>query len=201
MTITITINQTHDAHGSYAPAVFSEPIYPGLKKSAPAAIWQFLEPLNPTPTGDYQSGVYWYHDPERGKGWLTVNNAGVLTVDRVNQLVRLAQIERKIGQKNPERGAELGMASPLVMTMSNPYGQILLGAVILTIVLFFTAKAIASSFSVGLLIFLTLLGLIALGVSGYMFVTGFRRRKWWHNARRACLEDGGPIPDDLKVFW
>ena len=201
MSITIRVHQTHDTAGNPTPAEFVQAVSNTGTQSGLAAVWAFIEPLQPTPTSEFQSGMYHYHDPQRGYGWIQIEDVGMFSRDRLDQLVRLSQIERAIGQKDPVGGKQYAPAFPVSLTMSNPYGQITLGVIFLGMLLFFGQKVVTAEPPLPFVIVMILFGIILLAVSGYMLWAGFKRHSWWRKAREAALADGGPMPEDLKVFW
>ncbi|GAA2829689.1 hypothetical protein FB468_2736 [Leucobacter komagatae] len=197
----IRVFQNTDKYGNHAPEERVEPVMISLKKlqSVTGQAAEALVEYSPSLTDTL--GVYSFDDPEKGAGWLRLEGAGKLTLARLHDLVRLSEIERAIGQKDPIPGAELGIAAPMAFHNRSPYVHFATGLAVLGLGVWlggltFSPKAVP----MGITLFMGGATVIVLGMGCWTIYMSVRRFGWWTRARRYALSDGGPLPEDLTYF-
>ena len=165
------------------------------------AVIDWLRPFRPNLTS--RSGVYGFDAPELGAGILTVTQIRPLTRARLDDRVRVLEIERALGAPEPARLPDFPLAqSGWRLHVNNPYLQLLIGAfaigsggLIIAQVVVDRTDGIAGA------VLLCLLGaaLIAAGTLIW-FQRGLRRVRWWHRARAAGKRGNRTLPEDLRFF-
>ncbi|QIK63859.1 hypothetical protein G7068_12140 [Leucobacter viscericola] len=200
MSASLRIFQTHDAAGEPAPAEFVQTIVPKNSQPEPEALREFMLPLRPSRTS--RSGVYFYDDPARGSGRLKVVGASGFDLPRVDEMVHLMEINRKIGMEDPARVPDVpGWVVPFVISNRSPWVRILVGLFFLIPGFFmlsipllkphWNALPIAVNFIFGMLILL---------MCAWSLWRDVRRLPWWVKARAQAKRDGGPLPEELRVW-
>lgn len=125
----IRVFRNHDERGALSPEERVEVVTIGKFQSAAGQASKALIAYSPSLT--QTQGVYSFHDSEHGSGWLRLEGAGAFTLTRVADLVRLSELERAIGQKDPIPGRELGLAASMAFHNRSPVVQALTGAAVL----------------------------------------------------------------------
>lgn len=198
MTTTVRVFQTHDAAGREAPAEFAEHFPFRNTHASEKDVWGFIAPLQPRSTST--SGVYAYVDPGTGSGWLRVEGYAVI-VGRMDELVRLSEINAAIGRPEPFGSVHPGSGGPAVFASRNPFVQFVAGLLLLAaaVIGFVSFSKLASSPPALQVVIMVLLVVLALGSAALVFV-GARRMRWWLAARAQAKRDGGSLPSDLETF-
>lgn len=197
----IRVFQNTDKHGNPALEERVEPVIVSGKKlqSVTGQAAKALVAYSPSLTDTL--GVYSFDDPERGAGWLRLEGVGKWALARIHDLVRLSEIERAIGQKDPIPGAELGVAAPMAVHNRSPYVQFFTGLAVLCLGIWFGSLAISpEANNMGLTLVMWCATGIVLGIGCWAIYMSIRRVGWWTRARRYALTDGGPLPEDLKYL-
>jgi uncharacterized membrane protein YidH (DUF202 family) len=190
---TVHIFQTHNAAGVPEVAEFVEVIRNRSVNTDGSETMAFLRPLNPTQTE--HRGVFMYNDPTRGRGWLRLERFLSWDADRVQELVRMEEITRVVGEE-PLRPADIRFGRAMVMRTNNPW-------IMFGVAAFSIGCGIATLSSI--LIASNLVELIALVGMGALLVlagiaaavVGAIRLPWWRRARQHARQQGGTMPPDL----
>ncbi|QIK63857.1 hypothetical protein G7068_12130 [Leucobacter viscericola] len=200
MSASLRIFQTHDAAGEPAPAEFVQTIVPKNSQPEPEALREFMLPLRPSRTS--RSGVYFYDDPARGSGRLKVVGASGFDLPRVDEMVHLMEINRKIGMEDPARVPDVpGWVVPFVISNRSPWIRILIGLFFLfPVSLMLSVPLLVPEFSLFTKIGSLILGFALLVGLVWSFWTNVRRLPWWVKARAQAKRDGGPLPEELRVW-
>lgn len=156
-----------------------------------AQVMDFLRPLNPRQTKD--PGVFVYEDPSRGSGWLRLEEFRRIDAERVQELVRMAEIESAVGRE-PLKNADYSIGNALVVRSSNPWTIFVFASVLAVFSIIMISRAIAGAPEAVYPVMGAMLGLVAVA----LFIFGGIRVRWWHRARAYSREHGGDIPSDLK---
>ncbi|GAA2829683.1 hypothetical protein FB468_2737 [Leucobacter komagatae] len=197
----IRVFRNTDKYGNHAPEERVEPVFVSGKKlqSVTGQAAKALVAYSPSLTDTL--GVYSFDDPERGSGWLRLEGVGKLALSRIHDLVRLSEIERAIGEKDPIPGAELGIAAPMAFHNRSPYVHFATGLAVLCLGVWFGSLAISPEASrMDLTLFMGCATVIVLGMGCWAIYMSIRRFGWWTRARRYALSDGGPLPEDLTYL-
>ena len=191
--------QNRAPDGEYVSEERLEEIVVGGMQPSAGQILKVIREYSPTLTDS--PGVYAYDDLANGAGWLRVEGAGALTLSRLEDLVRLLEVERALGETDPVPGVEVGIAAPLAFHNRSPVVQVLTGAGFVAL-----GGYIATWFGTGRLdsapklLFSAALAILLVGGGIGVIVMGLRRLRWWVRARRWARSDGGHMPDDLRIW-
>ena len=191
---TIRLFQTHDAAGRPAPAEFTQVITHRSVNTLGSDAMLFLAPLHPRRTA--HAGVFTYTDPQRGSGWLRLEEFGRGDADRIQELVHMEEIVAVVGPE-PRRNTDLRYGNALVLRTHNPWVMYGMGVVSLLCALGMISATLRG-FSVGETTALVVMGGIFILLSLAFFVRASIRLPWWTRARRYAREHGGVLPADIK---
>jgi hypothetical protein len=191
---TVRIFQTHNAAGTPAPAEYVRVIHHNSVITLGSEAMNFLAPLNPTQTE--HPGVFRYTDPANGSGWLRLEEFATSDAARIQELVRMEEINRVAG-KEPFRPADLAVGNALVLRSSNPW-------VLYTLAFFSISGGVGalttpfrSPFGIGETIAIVVMSVLLIGVGVLLAVRSTIQLRWWRKARQVARAQGGPMPSDL----
>lgn len=188
---TVRIFQTHNAAGAAETAEYVQVIHHRTANTLGSDAMVFLRGMNPTQTE--HRGVFLYNDPVRGSGWLRLERFASWDADRIQELVRMEEIARVVGQE-PLRPADLSFGNALVLRTNNPWVMFTIAAVtVLCGVGIFSAIPRVASGGTALVIMGILLILVGIAAA----VTAAIRLPWWRRARQHARDQGGKMPSDL----
>jgi hypothetical protein len=183
-----------------ASAEFVQTIVPKSSQPVPEALREFMLPLRSSRTS--RSGVYFYDDPERGAGRLEVVGVSGYDLPRVDEMVHLMEINRKLGIEDPARVPDApGWTTAFVISNRSPWIRILVGLFflavgvgMLTLTLAFPAIDAFTRIGMPILCSVVILGGL------WSLWSDARRLPWWMKARAQAKRDGGRLPEELRVW-
>lgn len=195
----IRIHRTHDFTGRPAPSVYELKVPDRATRASSEVVLDAIRDLGPRPTGT--SGAYWYRDG-RGTGWLEVVDLHGTARDELDQAVRILEIAERIGEPEPYRQPQLGLARLSAPRTTNPYTLMLTGAAMYGFAAWVVTKVLELGTDWPLVptAMMWLLIITLAGVGTFLIVNGARRRRWWHRARAEARKMGGEMPEDLQIL-
>lgn len=199
-TATLEFHQTKNAQGQPVDTVTEQQVTQQGWKEIAESVLDAVKHLDIKETN--QPGVFTYADPTVGSGTVTLKGFYHSDIALVTDLLRLLAISKSMGAHDPNRHPETTGFNMTMLRTTNPFVQILLGAVmagmggavLATVFIEFTGQPIAF----WLLIVISLL-LIVFGIY-VLFWFGARRLSWWLKARAEARRLKMPLPRQLK-FW
>lgn len=201
----LRIVQTHNAEGEPDEQVFEQVIMPPRRwyryEPLPLAARKFLDPLHPRRTREH--GVLAYKDAGRGSGTITLLDFPEGAAERLYEMVRMIEISRAIGLKDPHPPPEVPPALwTTVFSFVNPYLRIAFAWVyaIMGLIAFSASWEASDSMGVGSGIFGTVLALVLWTPAVMWTPREVRRIRWWRTARAYVKRRGERMPYDLQKF-
>jgi hypothetical protein len=191
---TVRIFQTHNAAGAPVPAEYVRVIHHNSINTLGSDAMEFLAPLNPTQTE--HPGVFRYSDPANGSGWLRLEEFLTSDASRIQELVRMAEINRAVG-KEPFGTPDLAIGNALVMRTNNPWMMFVLAAVSVWVGGASLLGVLTMTTNTAETIALSVLGVMMIGAAIVLVRRGVIQLRWWRKARAVARAQGGPMPSDL----
>jgi hypothetical protein len=191
---TVRILQTHNAAGAPAPAEYVRVIHHNSINTLGSDAMEFLAPLNPTQTE--HPGVFHYNDPAHGSGWLRLEEFPTSDASRIQELVRMAEINRAVG-KEPFGTPDLAIGNALVMRTNNPWIMFTIAAVSTLCGLAALTTPFRFPLGTGETIAIVVMSVLLIGLGVLLAVRSAIQLRWWRKARAVARAQGGPMPSDL----
>jgi hypothetical protein len=191
---TVRIFQTHDPAGTPTPAEYVRVIHNNSLNTLGSEAMEFLAPLNPRQTE--HPGVFLYSDSANGSGWLRLEEFSKTDAARVQELVRMEEINRAVG-KEPFRPADLEIGNALVLRTNNPWLMFTLAAASVVAGLAALSTPLRFPLGPGELIAIVVMSILLIGLGIVLAVRARIQLRWWRKARQHARGQGGPMPSDL----
>lgn len=193
------------ARSASSPRVV-EVTYEGAFRSLTETTLDILRPLSPRETS--REGTFFYAEPDGRTGEVLVEGFPARNAQEIQHAVRTWEISAAIGLSEPDPEESLPFGRALVPRTTNPYFRMLMAIVgiVLSLMGFEVVvgelariDSVIDAFTSGVL-FLSIVMMALMLVSGGLFVMGARRWPWWTKARREARRRGVELPDSMK-FW
>ncbi len=197
---TLEFRQTKNTNGEPVDIVTQQKVTEQGWKEIAESVFEAVKHLDVKETDT--PGVFNYTHPTDGSGTVTLKDFYRSDIELATDLLRLMMISKSLGMSDPNRSPETTGFNLTQLRTTNPFFQMLLGAVSIVMgVAMFVVVMTDATIPGGLFVVLTTLAVVMMGAGLYILAWfGARRLLWWFKARAEARRINVPLPRQLR-FW